>query len=76
MRIKMKTLAAGPNGVLSPGQEVEVAGDLARALIEGGYAEAVEKIWETAAAEPPEQAVSPKKVRKRRKSGESARRKA
>lgn len=68
MKIRMKTLAAGPDGILSPGQEVDLPADKARALIEGGYAEAVSKVRETAAVEPPEQAVTPKKVRKRRRS--------
>lgn len=68
MKIRMLTLAAGPDGVLQPGQEVDLPGEQARALIEGGYAEAVEKIRETAAVEPPEKAVTPKKTRKRRSS--------
>ena len=100
MKIRMKSLMAGPDGIYHPGQEVEVADDLAKALIKAGYAEEIilsdierrkdvaddegieaagdeaSQVRETAAVEPPEQAVTPKKTRKRRKPGESARRKA
>lgn len=72
MKIRMKTLAAGPAGVYRPGQEVDLPADEARALIEGGYAEAVGKVRETAAVEPPEEAVMPKKTRKRRSSRKTA----
>jgi hypothetical protein len=69
----MLRLAAGPEGVWPAGTEVNVPDDLAKALLEGGYAEAVATERETAAVEPPEQAVSPKRVIKRRKSGQSIR---
>lgn len=76
MKVRMITLAAGPEGVLQPGQEVELPAKEAMALIAGGYAEEVESqpaeetlesVRETAAVEPPEQAVTPKKTTKRRK---------
>jgi hypothetical protein len=65
MKVKMRTLAAGPDGLYQPGQEIDLPAKQARALIEGGYAEAVEQIREVAAVEPPEKAVTPKKTRKR-----------
>jgi hypothetical protein len=38
MRIKMKALCAGPEGVLSPEQVVEVDKVFGQALVAGGYA--------------------------------------
>lgn len=76
MKIRMKTLAAGPEGVLQPGQEVDVDDALAKEWIARGYAEEVETglaeeaseaVRETAAVEPPEQAVTPKKTTRQRK---------
>jgi len=67
MKVKMKTLAAGPDGVYPPGIEVDLPHKQAMALIEGGYAEAVGQVRETAAVEPPEQAVMPKKTTRRKK---------
>jgi hypothetical protein len=75
MRVKMKTLAAGPDGVLRPGQEVDLPTAQAKALIEGGYAEPVGTVQETAAVEPSEKAVMPKKT-KRRSSRKPASKKA
>ena len=40
VRVKMKTLSAGPNGVMREGGEYEVPADQAKALIDGHYAEA------------------------------------
>lgn len=42
-KVKMKTLDAGPNGVRIPGQVVDVDAKEAQALVDGGYAEYVEK---------------------------------
>lgn len=42
MKIRMLTLAAGPDGVLQAGKIAEVPEATARALIAGGYAVAVE----------------------------------
>lgn len=66
MRIRMKSLAAGPNFIYYPGQEVDVADNVALAWIRQGSAEAVGKEAETATVEPSEQATTPK--RRRRKS--------
>lgn len=41
MKVRMKTLAAGPLFVLQAGQEVNLEKDLAEMLIETGYAEEV-----------------------------------
>ncbi len=38
MRIEMKTLYAGPDRTISPGQVVDLPDDEARELIDGGYA--------------------------------------
>jgi hypothetical protein len=42
MKISMKTLASGPNGVLRPGEVYNLSDEEAKQLIEGRYAEAVE----------------------------------
>lgn len=41
IRIRMKTLCAGPTGVMKPGQEYTVDAARATPLIDGGYAERV-----------------------------------
>jgi len=41
MRIRMKTVAAGPSGVLHVGQEVDLPDAQAQAFVAGGYAELV-----------------------------------
>lgn len=41
MRIQMKTLAAGPNGVRIPGKTYDVAEDEGRGLVDGGAAVAL-----------------------------------
>lgn len=78
MKIRMKTLMAGPGGVAFPGQIVDVPPETGRLLIEGGYAEAVERVRPAAggrgdseieaatAPEAPEQALSPRGKRSRR----------
>lgn len=40
MLVRMKTLSAGPNGPVQPGQCVELPPKEAKELIAGGYAEA------------------------------------
>lgn len=42
MRVRMKTLMAGDNGVSRPGDTPDISEEAARDLISGGYAEAVE----------------------------------
>lgn len=75
MRIRMKTTAAGPDYNYQPGQEVDVPKALALQWIEQGHAEPVGTVKETAAVEPPEKAVTPKKARRRRSSTKSPSRK-
>ncbi len=75
MKIRLKTLMAGPEGVFPPGSVIEVSSEEARALIAGGYAEPVPNpdapqapelpVVETAALEPGSRAVKPP-VRPRR----------
>lgn len=43
MKVKMLTTSAGPDGIRMAGQVVEVDKEEAKALIDGGYAEAVEE---------------------------------
>ena len=43
MQVKFKTLSAGASGIIRPGDVVEVSDAEAKLLIDGGYAEAVEK---------------------------------
>ena len=60
MKIKMRTLAAGPDGQLLGGHTYTVGVDLtakqAQDLLDGGYAESAP---ETATVEPEEKAVAP-----------------
>lgn len=49
MKIKMLTLAAGPDGVKHPGTIYDVDAKEGKALIEGRYAEAVAEAVDTAA---------------------------
>lgn len=42
MKVKFKTLSAGPSGVIRPGDTVEVSDSEAKLLIDGGYAESAE----------------------------------
>jgi hypothetical protein len=41
MRVRYKTLAAGPDGVFRIGDEAEVTEQLGAALVSGGYADAI-----------------------------------
>jgi hypothetical protein len=41
MKVRYKTLAAGPGGVIRPGDEAEVTEQLGKQLVSGGYAEAI-----------------------------------
>lgn len=75
MKIRMKTVAAAPDYNYQPGQEVDVPKALALKWIEQGNAEAVGVEKETAAVEPLEKAMTPKKTRKRRSSAKSSSRK-
>ena len=42
MKIKMRTTASGPEGVLMAGKVVDVTQEVAKRYVEGGYAEWVE----------------------------------
>lgn len=59
MRIRMRTLAAGPDGVLQAGQEIDLPENIAQQYITGGYAIPVKAGRETAKIAPPETAVQP-----------------
>lgn len=66
-KVTMRTMAAGPDGVLLAGQEYLLDEKQARALIEGGYATWTKGAYisapapiETASVEVPEKAVSPR----------------
>jgi len=57
MRVRMKTLYAGPSGVIHQGREGDIPEAEAQALIAGGYADAVgmpEKVPAYEAAEIPD----------------------
>lgn len=41
VRVKMRSLAASPAGVWTPGTEVTVSPEMAKQLLDGGYAEPV-----------------------------------
>lgn len=41
MRIKMRTLGSGPDGVLQAGKVYDLPAEVAQPLLEGGYAERV-----------------------------------
>lgn len=49
MRVRMVSLAAGPDGSWPPGSVLELPDDLARALVAGGYAVAVGELVEPTA---------------------------
>lgn len=73
MKIKMKKLAAGPDGVMHPGKEYDMSDATGKQLVDGGYAErvVVEKPdkpeIETAMVEPSETAVKPEAKAKKKK---------
>ena len=68
MKIRMRKLAAGPNGIQYPGMEYEVSDTEGKALIAGDYADPVmePRQYETTTAEPEREmaAVTPKKRKK------------
>jgi hypothetical protein len=59
MKVKLKTLMAGPEGVFQPGSVIDLDMDEADSLIFVGYAEPIEHPVETAAFEPGNRAVRP-----------------
>ena len=71
MKVRMKTVASGPNFSATEGQEFMVPGEMsaemARDLLNGGYAEAVGAEVEAAVEPaPPEAAVKPRRGRPRK----------
>jgi hypothetical protein len=44
MKVRMKTISAGPDGTVQAGEVVELPAKLARVLIDEGFAEAVETL--------------------------------
>ena len=69
MRIRMRTLYAGPSGVIFPQQVVDFPATEAMVLVAGGYADAVDAPGIPEAAVPPEyeQAIMPTAKRGRPK---------
>ncbi len=71
MRVRLKTIMAGPGGTFKAGSIIALPSDQARELIEGGFAEAVPGKGllpadvETATAEPPENAMRPTPTRRK-----------
>lgn len=68
MKVRLKTLMAGPEGVHPPGSVIEASNEEAEILIAGGYAESVSPAEqqpaetsqvETAAIDPGTRAVKP-----------------
>ncbi len=59
MRIRLKTLMAGPEGVFQPGSVIDIDPDEAGPLVSAGCAELIERPVETAAFEPANRAVRP-----------------
>jgi len=59
MRIRLKTLMPGPEGVFQPGSVIDIDPDEAGVLVTAGYAELLERPVETAAFEPGSRAVRP-----------------
>jgi hypothetical protein len=59
MKVRLKTLMAGPDGVFGPGSVVDIDIDQAEVLVSAGYAECLERPVETAALEPGTRAVKP-----------------
>jgi hypothetical protein len=68
MKIRMRQLAAGPNGIQYPGMAYEVSDAEGKGLIAGGYADPViePREYETTTAEPIREvgAIKPKKRKK------------
>ena len=52
MKIRMKTLMAGPRVLRHPGEVCVVGAEEAAVLVDGGYAEAIAEPAEVAAAKP------------------------
>lgn len=57
MKVKMKSIKAGPSGNAMPGETIDISAEEAKALTDGGFAD---EVVETASIAPPEKAVLPK----------------
>jgi len=66
MKVKIKTLLAGPGGIIQPGQIADVDPEQAVALIAGGFAVAVEGMPEPEKPQVVEDEAAPKPVGTRR----------
>lgn len=68
MRVKMKSTMCGPGGNFNAGQIAEFDDEQAQALIDGGYAEVIDRprVFETAALATPETAVTPSQKQAKR----------
>lgn len=64
MQIRMLSLAAGPLGVLRPGQVVEVTDEMGEALMAVGAAQIVAGTIQAAVVTAPETATAPAQKRK------------
>jgi hypothetical protein len=65
MKVRYKTLAAGPGGVYRPGDEAEVTEQLGKQLVSGGYADAIGvKAVASVAVQEIKESVKPKPTRK------------
>jgi len=62
MRVRVKTIYAGPHGSAGPGDEIDLPDEQAQALIDDGNAVSVTPKPETATAPPQE----PRKPRRRK----------
>ena len=65
MKVKLKTIMAGPGGGCDPGSEIDVDKKTADALIDGGFAQAIEP--EAAVIAPQEKAVKPRVAKRGKK---------
>jgi hypothetical protein len=59
MKVRLKTLMAGPEGVFHSGSVIDLPKEEAEALISKGYAEPFDQPYETAAFEPGNRTVRP-----------------
>ena len=59
MKVRLKTLMAGPEGVFQSGSTVDLPKEEAEALISKGFAEPLDSAYETAAFEPGNRAIRP-----------------
>ncbi len=53
MKVKMRTLASGPEGVLQAGKVYNLPDEMAKGLVAGGYAEKVDEKTPALAVEKP-----------------------